>query len=478
MKRSLLSLLVFSSLFAVSLAAERLNVLLVMSDDLNNYIGCYGHPVVKTPNIDRLAERGVRFDQAYCQYPQCNSSRASMLTGMYPDQIGVRINSTHFRENVPDTVTLPQLFRNNGYHTARVGKIYHYGVPGQIGQDGLDDPASWDEVVNPRGRDVDDEPLIYTIDRENPRAFGGTLSWLAADGDDSEQTDAIGASECIRLLQEKREEPFFIAMGFYRPHTPYVAPKKYFRMYPINEIRVPSEPPDALVGVPRAAWLDRRWQLQMDDLEKRQAIQAYYATITFMDAQLGRILDEVDRLELWRNTVIIFVSDHGYHMGERLLWQKTTLFEYSARVPLIVYAPGFAGTAGKGASAVTEALDLYRTIADLAGLQAPAYVQGRSLRAQLEDVNAPGQQAALTTLNSGDRVHRPPLWPDTRGYTIRTARYRYTEWGGGKHGVELYDHGEDPGELVNLSEAPHMQETVAQMHKLLAEKLKTATKKP
>jgi iduronate 2-sulfatase len=478
MLRRIILTIVVIACFGTAAQAEKLNVLLVMSDDLNNYEGTYGHPVVQTPNLDRLAARGVRFDRAYCQYPQCTSSRSSMLTGMYPDQIGVRRNGKHFRDNVPNTVTLPQLFRQNDYFVARVGKIYHYGVPTQIGEDGLDDPASWDEVVNPRGRDRDDEPLIYTIDRKNPTAFGGTLSWLAADGEDSEQTDAIGATECIRLLREHHTDPFFVAMGFYRPHTPFVAPKKYFEMYPIEQIRSPAEPLDALVGVPLMAWVDRPYQLQMDELEKRQAIQAYYASITFMDAQLGRVLDEVDRLDLWKNTLIVFVSDHGYHMGEHSLWQKTTLFENSSRVPMVVYAPGFESTAGKPTKALAEMLDIYRTAADFAGLKVPSYVQGRSLRAQLADVDAKGHTAAMTTFDSSDRTHRPVLWPKTKGYTIRTDRYRYTEWGGGKYGVELYDHEADPQEFTNLSQAPHMQETVAAMEKLMAEKLKVATKKP
>ncbi|MCP5116209.1 MAG: sulfatase-like hydrolase/transferase, partial [bacterium] len=252
MNRLLLFLCLLLLVTTIAPAADKLNVLLVMSDDLNNDLGTYGHRMVKSPNIDRLASRGVRFDRAYCQYPVCNASRASAMTGMYPDQTGVRNNRIHFRDNWPNLATLPQHFRQNGYFSARIGKIYHYGVPGQIGENGLDDPASWDKVVNPRGRDKDDEPLIHTIDPKNSRNFGGTLSWLAADGEDAEQTDAIGASACIDLLRARKDEAFFIAMGFYRPHTPYVAPKKYFRMYPIELLRSPAEPVDDLVGMPLA----------------------------------------------------------------------------------------------------------------------------------------------------------------------------------------------------------------------------------
>ncbi len=458
-------------------AAGKQNVLLIMSDDLNNDMSTYGHPVVHTPNLDRLAAHGVRFDRAYCQYPVCNPSRSSMLTGLYPDQTGVRSNADDFREHIPDVVTLPQLFRNNGYYVARIGKIFHYGVPGQIGTAGEDDPQSWDEVVNPRGRDKDDEPLVYSIDVEG-RSMGGTLSWLAADGTDAEQTDGIGARACVEMLETHHDEPFFIAMGFYRPHTPYVAPKKYFRMYPIELIRTPAEPVDDLVDIPPAAWVDRRFQLGMDELTKRQAIQAYYASITFMDAQLGVVLDAVDRLELWENTVIVFVSDHGYHMGEHQLWQKTTLFENSCRVPMLVAAPGFEATRGRAAGAPTEILDIYPTLADLCGLERPRHLVGRSFRPQLEDVGALGRESALTTLDSSDRVHRPPLRPRVAGYSIRTTRYRYTEWDEGRHGVELYDHQEDPNEYVNLARAPHMQETVERLRKLLAERVAKAQQKP
>jgi len=475
MRRFIISCL-FTCLSALGTAAEKTNVLLIMADDLNNDLGCYGHPKVKSPNIDRLASQGVRFERAYCQYPQCNASRASMMTGMYPDQTGVRDNHTFFRERRPEAVTLPQLFRNNGYFTARVGKIYHFGVPGEIGTNGMDDAASWDEVVNPRGRDKDDEALVHSIDPKH--SMGGTLSWLAAGGEDAEQTDGIGASACIELLERNRGGPFFIAMGFYRPHTPYVAPKKYFRMYPVEELRSPAEPADGLLGLPMAAWMDRPYQLSMDELTKRQATQAYYASISFMDAQLGRILDALETLGLSRNTVVVFVSDHGYHMGEHMLWQKTTLFENSARVPLIIAAPAHRETAGGSTGALAEMLDIYPTLADLCGLRTPDAVQGLSLRPQLRDTTAEARRAALTTLDAADRTHRPKLWPDTRGFTIRTDRYRYTEWDGGKLGVELYDHEADPGEYVNLSLAPHMRETLRDLKQLLASKIGEATREP
>ena len=319
--------------------AGRPNVLLVMCDDLRPALHCYGDTTASSPNIDALAARGVRFSKAYCQFPLCNPSRASLLTGRRPGHTQVRNNGRHFRAVAPDVVTLPQAFRQAGYRVERVGKLYHYGVPAQIGTDGLDDPPSWDAVFNPRGRDVTDEPLIFSLE---PGKFGGTVSWLAAEGTDAEQTDGIGAARAVELLEgfAETQTPFFLAVGFYRPHTPYVAPRSWFAKHPPEQIELPQLPADHDAQLPAAA-------LQMRDKEEqrlvgplgREAVQAYRAAVSFVDAQVGTVLDALRRLKLEDNTIIVFTSDHGYHLGEHGLWQKRTLFEESARVPLVIVPP-------------------------------------------------------------------------------------------------------------------------------------------
>jgi iduronate 2-sulfatase len=435
------------------------NVLLIVSDDLCNQLGTYGHSIVKSPNLDRLATRGVRFDRAYCQYPLCNPSRASMMTGMRPDRTGVVANQTHFRQQLPEHVTLPQLFKNHGYRVARVGKIFHYGVPGQIGTSGFDDPPSWQHVVNPRGSDRNDEHLIYSIQRGN---LGRALSWLAAEGSDEQQTDGIGALEAIKLLKEFQHEPFFLAVGFYRPHTPFVAPKKYFDMYPLESIELPEQVENDHADIPKLATYESRHAYSghdnLSDPQRRQAIQAYYAATTFMDAQLGKLLDAVDELGLADNTIILFTSDHGWHIYEHGLWHKRSLFEESARVPLVIAAPGIKGK-GQVSPRVVELIDLYPTLADLCELPIPPVLQGISLKAQLDDPGAATKEGALTQVRRGK---------DRDGYSVRTERWRYTEWENGKSGVELYDHESDPHEFTNLFDDPQHAKTLSDLRTLLS----------
>lgn len=451
----------------------RRNVLFLVADDLNTDLGCYGREEVKSPSIDRLAHRGVRFDRAYCQYPVCNPSRASFLTGRRPDHTQVLENRTHFREIDPEIVTLPQLFRRNGYRVGRVGKLYHYGVPGQIGTSGLDDPPSWERYINPRGRDVDDEPDVFSILPGS--GFGATLSWLAADGNDDEQTDGQGATAAIRLLEEWKDQPFFLGVGFYRPHTPYIAPKSYFDLYPKNSITLPDNPPGDRDHIPAAALTVNPANYGLSDDLQRQAIQAYHASISFMDAQVGRVLDALTRLGLDDRTIVVFISDHGYHLGDHGLWQKSSVFERSARVPCIIAAPGL--SAGRPSPRLAELIDLYPTLAELCGLEPPGGLDGESLVAQLRDPDAPGQPYAITQVRRVDRERVPAAASKTAskkaqvtffsGYAIRTETHRYIEWDHGRKGTLLYDHRNDPLEQRNLADHPDQRETVAALRAML-----------
>lgn len=435
----------------------RYNVLFIIADDLNTALKSYGHPLVKSPHVDRLASWGMQFNRAYCQFPLCNPSRASFLTGLRPSRTQVFDNSVHFRENIPNWVTLPEFFRKRNYFTARVGKIFHYGVPGQIGTSGLDDPQSWDLVINPRGRDKEEESQIFSL---VPGQFGGTLSWMAADGTDEEQTDGIGATEAIRLLEKNKDKRFFLAVGFYRPHTPYVAPRKYFDLYPLDQITVPSIPPDYFKTIPRLANTLKPEEAKMDDNLKRQAIQAYFAAITFMDAQLGRVLDAVERLGLKDNTIIVMTSDHGYHMHEHGLWQKRTLFEESTRVPLFVAVPGMAHK-GTATNAIVEMIDIYPTLVELCGFQPPADLDGTSFVPVLENPAHPGKEAAITEVTR--MVRKQTVF----GFSVRTPRWRYTEWDEGREGRELYDHENDPAEMHNLANRAEYSKIVEELSNFL-----------
>ncbi len=435
-----------------------LNVLFIAVDDLNNRIGCYGDPLVKTPNIDRLAKRGVRFERAYTQFPLCSPSRTSLLTGLRPDSTRVFELVTHFRNVIPNVVTLPQHFKQNGYFTARVGKIFHYGVPSQIGTPGLDDPISWNETVNPKGRDKAEEDKIIKL---TPNAgLGNALAYWPAEGTDDEQTDGLVAHETIQLLTKHKDEPFFLAMGFYRPHCPYVAPKKYFDLYPLDKIVLPTEPADDSTDVYRYSYnMTHRPYLWADQPDKkREAIRAYYASITFMDAQLGKVLDALDRLKLTDNTVIVFWSDHGYHLAEHGQWMKQTLYEQATRVPLLIAQPG-SRVAGKSSPRTVELLDLYPTLTELCGLPTPGHVMGESLVPLLNQPTRPWNHAAYS------QVMRPK--DNVVGRSVRTERWRYTEWNGGANGAELYDHQQDPGEFKNLAKLLVHQVTMAELKQLL-----------
>jgi len=438
------------------------NVLFIAIDDLANALGCYGDPVAKTPHLDGLAARGVNFKQAYCQLPLCNPSRASVMTGLRPDTIRVYDLDAHFRDTKPKAVTLSELFRNNDYRVERVGKIYHYNVPASIGTDGHDDPQSWDQTTNPKGRDVADEHLITNA--EPHRKISAALSWLAADGTDEEQTDGMIATEAIKIMEVNKERPFFLGVGFFRPHTPYVAPKKYFDLYPIEKIKIPYAPENDRDDIPPAAFAHNcpipNYNLPIETCLK--AKQAYYASVSFVDAQIGRLFKALDQLGLSENTIVVVWSDHGYHLGEHQgIWQKRCLFEESARAPLIVYAPQ-AKDNGKPCKRAVEFVDIYPTIAELCGLKPPSDLEGQSLKPLLDDPDRSWNEAAVTQVLRPGEDNKMIM-----GRSIRTERWRYTEWNGGEKGAELYDHSTDPNEFTNLIESEQANSVIPGLKKLL-----------
>ena len=483
MKHILLTLTLLASFVSSRSAfAEKPNVLFLISDDLNNYLGCYGDPRAKTPNIDKLAARGVRFDRAYCTFPLCGPSRNSMLTGLYPNSTGILSNAQIFRQTIPSHISLSQAFRLGGYFAARIGKLYHYNVPNSIGTNGHDDPGSWELELNPAGVDrTEEEPMITTL---TPGQFGGTLSWYASPKSDEHHTDAMLAADAEWVLErcaKPNARPFFLAVGFYRPHTPYVAPEKpYFGWYDRAQMPLhptidknPPEVPEAALGS------YKKEQDKLTDELRREAVQAYYASISFLDAQVGRVVDALDRLGLADNTIIIFTSDHGYHMGEHGLWQKQSLFEGSARVPLLIVAPGVSGKGGIAKTPVSH-LDLYPTLVELAGVKAPENLQGQSLVPQLKNPEEKGRGWALTQVVRGGNFNRQgaaaALMDKGKrffGYSLRTERWRYTEWDEGAAGSELYDHDADPKELLNLAAKPEHAETVKELSAALREAAKS-----
>ncbi len=455
-------------------AAPALNVLFVAIDDLGNVLGRTRPPGLATPHLDRLHARGVFFERAYCQIPLCNPSRASVLTGLRPDTTQVYDLDRHFRDALPDAVALPQLFRQQGGTAARVGKIYHYDVPAGIGTDGLDDPPSWDRVLNPKGRDVTDAALIVNPTPEKP--VSAALSWLAADGTDAEQTDGQIARASAALLRElsPSARPFFLGAGFFRPHTPFVAPKAYFEKHPLDAITLPAFDPAQRAALPLPALPHNCFTPGYDlpETTLREALQAYHASVAFVDAQVGVLLDALEENDLWNRTVIVLWSDHGYHLGEHGLWQKRTLFDASARAPLIIAAPQIPeAQRGKTCRRVVEFIDLFPTVCDLAGLPAPAALEGVSLRPLLENPDAAWDRPAFTQIL---RLARTPETlttpldelPQVMGRAVTTERWRYIEWNDGEKGRELYDHSTDPQEHTNLAPDPAHADTLSQLRAL------------
>lgn len=455
---------------------QNLNVLFIIADDLNCDIGAYGNSTIKTPNIDRLARNGVLFGNAHIQYPWCGPSRASFMTGLYPDQTKVKQLRINIREAIPEVVTIGQKYREERYHSVRIGKIFHYHNPTHIGTSGNDDNYTWDQTVNPYGRDKLEEYKINTL---KPQRYGGTLSWLSAEGTDEEQTDGIGANETIDFLDKfaKSRENFFLAFGLYRPHTPYVAPKKYYDMYDSNDIEMPEILDQYLMSIPEPAARSVRppSKIEQHDLDKDLAKtikKAYYATTSFVDAQVGRVLDKLKETGLDKNTIVVFTSDHGYHLGEHGHWMKKTLFDNGTRIPLIVSGPGI-NKNEKIMDAPVEMIDIYPTLMDLTGKKTPSFVSGKSFASLLKDSSKRVRKSALTELIIGSKDKM------VQGYSIKTNRYRLTQWGeNGVHGYELYDHKFDKPELNNLANEEAYRALKDSLKKVIRDRIADARKIP
>ena len=436
------------------------NIVLLMSDDLNTALSGFGHPQCKTPHLDALAKRGVRFENMHCQYPVCGASRASLMTGLYPYTNGMLGNSGNLRKNLPDVVTMSQLFRKNGYHAGRVSKIYHMGIPNEIiaGTADHDDPPSWDETVNIK---APEQNAPGTRTEWSPKDKGSqTFTGVEASTGDLEHADGMAAQSAIEFLKRNRDKPFFLGCGFVRPHVPLVAPARYFDLYDRDAMIAPVVPENDLDDVPRVIRdykANSRYGVT-PELHKG-LLEAYYASVSYMDAQVGRVLDALDELELRNNTIVIFTSDHGYLLGHHHKFQKQHLFEESTRVPFIFSVPWMKETHGKATGHITELVDVYPTVVELTGVTPPDDLQGQSLLGILSDpaTKTWNKSMAFTISRSG-------------GESIRTTDWRYTQWGFGKKGQELFDRKTDPGEFTNLANHPGHAGKLAEMKQLLERK--------
>ncbi len=434
-----LILLIFSLLIASLHGAERLNVLLIMADDLRDFGGAFTQNVVKTPNLNRLRARGTSFERAYVQYPVCNPSRSSLLSGLRPEQTGICQNDTFFRHKQPDLITLPQLCKDNGWQSHAFGKIFHLG-----GKDAaekkmwMDIGKSWHsaqafEATNTgkqmlAGRNVTGDQLKW-------------CEWGAAAGNDDDQPDGQIAASTVAMIEKLGETPWFIGCGFMKPHDPFIAPKKYFDLYPPESIKPWHDPADTSPVRKEAVGFGELGTAfgNFTETEWRELFRAYCAGTSFMDAQLGRVLDVLDQKKLWDKTIVIFIGDNGYHTGERRWWNKNTLFERACRAPLIIAAPGMKGS--QTTQSLVEFIDLYPTVVDFCGLKSPQELAGKSLRPVLEKPTASIKDSAFTLVTRGKKLY---------GQSVRTNDWRFTRWSDGK--TELYHHKTDPEELHNVAD--------------------------
>ncbi|MBN1422232.1 MAG: sulfatase [Planctomycetes bacterium] len=447
--------------------AKRLNVLFFAVDDLRPELGCLGNRRVHSPNIDRLAARGTAFARAYCQQAVCSPSRTSLLTGCRPDTTRVYDLVKHFRDTIPDVVTLPELFKREGYHAQGLSKIYHGG---------LDDRASWSVPHWTPKR-----PTYYS--KENAAAIARRLAEAekkglkgqaarrqargrpveCADVADEAYADGATADEAIRVLREVKDRPFFLAVGFLKPHLPFVAPKRYWDLYRRDEIALADNPfaPKEAPAIALSNWGELRSYAGVpqkgpvsDDLA-RELIHGYLACVSYTDAQIGRVLDELDRLGLRDETVVVLWGDHGWKLGEHGMWCKHTNYELDANAPIICAAPGQKAR-GRTTKRLVEFVDIYPTLAELCGLPLPAHLEGTSFAPLLNDPDRPWKKAAFSQYPRGKVM----------GYSMRTERYRFTRWqdpDGEAVAVELYDQERDPKENVNIAGRPEAAKLVEEL---------------
>jgi arylsulfatase A-like enzyme len=406
------------------------NVLFIMADDLRPLLGCYGNPEMHTPNIDRLAQRGTLFNRAYCQFPVCNASRTSMLTGLRPETTRVFSNRDRFRETLPNAVTLPQHFKAYGYHTQSIGKIFHNLAM-------QDDIYSWS--VPSWGLPITNQGPSHP-------------SWKAFEVEDDELSSGKTAKRTVEILQEIQNIHFFLAVGFHTPHLPFYAPKRYYDLYKNENFSFTSS--SIYPNTNMRLFRDIPDEGPLSDAKALELIRAYAASISYMDAQIGRVLDRIDSLSLAENTVIVFAGDHGYHLGEHGKWGKNYLFEVSLRSPLIISVPGQTYQ-GVKTDVLTELVDIYPTLCEACQLSIPLQLEGLSLLPVIEQPTRPWKTAAFSRLGNNAN-------------SIRTQRYRYTEWGrNGSRGIELYDYDTDPDETVNRANLPENAELVADLSERL-----------
>ncbi|WP_417850608.1 sulfatase [Thalassoglobus sp.] len=453
---------------------KKYNVLFIISDDLTSTaLSCYGNKVCKTPNIDALAERGVRYTRAYCQGTYCGPSRASFLSGYYPHATGV-LGYKNPRPQIGDRATWPQHFKNNGYYSARVSKLFHMGVPGgiQVGGDGrdhdggngADDAASWTERFNSPGPEWmakgDGETLEGNPDGKKPVVGGNTFVVVEADGDDLVHSDGKTAAKAAELLAQHKDKPFWLGVGFVRPHVPFVSPRKYYEPFlPYSSMVLPEKFPGDWDDIPKAGINYKTSQnMKMDIRRQKKALGGYYASVAFMDAQVGKVLKALKENGLEENTIVIFTSDHGYHLGEHDFWAKVSLREESASVPLIISVPGKKPAV---CNSLVELLDLYPTISNLCGIAAPEHVQGKDISQTLDSPNHEVREAAFSVA------------PSRKGFLLREDRWVYIQYKeDASAGIELFDMENDPKQYTNLASLPEHASRVESFKAKLAAKLK------